>query len=206
MAKALYTIGHSNHSLEKFKQLLSAHRIEVVCDVRSSPYSAYNPQFNREPLQEALTRAGTLYVFLGKELGARSDDPRCYDKGKVQYHRLARSALFQQGLMRLHNGMETYRVTLMCAEKDPLMCHRTILVCRQLRSEDLDIHHILEDGALESNGQAEQRLMNVLKIQPTLFVSAEEELIELAYDRQGEKLAYTDDSMDASSSLEHVER
>ena len=129
----LYTIGHSNHSTEKFIELLLKHEITAVCDVRSQPYSKFNPQFNRENIQKELKQSNIAYVFLGRELGPRSDDPACYIDGKVQYHLLAATDLFQQGLKRLLKGILSHRIAMMCAEKDPVMCHRMILVCRYLR-------------------------------------------------------------------------
>jgi uncharacterized protein (DUF488 family) len=123
----LYTIGHSTHSLEKFIALLKQQGITALCDVRSKPYSCMNPQFNRENLKRSLRENGIAYIFLGKELGARSEDPSYYVCGKVQYDRLARSALFQKGIIRVRSGMRDFRLALMCAEKDPLECHRTIL-------------------------------------------------------------------------------
>src|SRR5205809_34415 len=98
MPDIVYTIGHSNHPMEKLLELLIAHGVTVVADVRSSPYSRYNPQFNRESLQADLKRAGLSYVFLGGQLGARSEDEACYVDGKVQFDLLARTPLFQQGL------------------------------------------------------------------------------------------------------------
>ena len=139
----LYTIGHSTHSIEEFIKLLAMHSITAVCDVRSTPYSQFTPQFNRELLQQELKKHNISYVFLGEELGARSDNPNCYVNGKVQYGCLAQEPRFYQGINRLVEGLTNYRITLMCAEKDPIACHRTILVCRKLRSRDIEIKHIL---------------------------------------------------------------
>lgn len=200
----MYTIGHSNHSVEKFIKLLQLHNINVVCDVRSAPYSRYNPQFNREALRQALKQQNMLYVFLGRELGARSDDPTCYVNGKVQYERLAQTDRFKQGLTRLQTGMESYRVALMCAEKDPLTCHRTILVCRQLKSDNIDIKHILWNGKVEHNAQAEERLMQMLHLQPDFFTKVED-LIDQAYIMQADKIAYVSQPSEQSSALEEVE-
>src|SRR5271169_2675230 len=127
MAQTIFTIGHSTHTQEYFISLLSRHGITALCDVRSKPYSRVNPQFNREELQRVLREHGITYVFLGTELGARSDDPTCYENGKVQYDRLAHTELFRQGLDRVQEGVRKYRIALMCAEKEPLECHRTIL-------------------------------------------------------------------------------
>jgi uncharacterized protein (DUF488 family) len=192
----LYTIGHSTHSTERFIELLSIHSITAICDVRSNPYSKFNPQFNRETVQKELKQKGIAYVFLGKELGPRSDDPTCYVNGKVQYDRLAKTELFQQGLKRLKKGMESYRIAMMCAEKDPIGCHRTILVCRNLCENEIRIRHILEDGSIEENDDSVRRLMQTLKIQDTDLFRSREEIIQSAYDMQGKKMAYVEVSND----------
>jgi hypothetical protein len=190
--KEIYTIGHSNHSIEKFLELLQKYGITAVCDVRSHPYSKYNPQFDYETLKQTLKKHDIAYVFLGKELGARSNDSTCYDSnGKVQYARLVQTSLFDEGIKRLNKGMGSHRIVLMCAEKDPLMCHRTILICRHLRADDLEIKHILETGYIETQQEAEQRLMEMLKISKQDLFASPEQLIERAYETQGEKIAYT---------------
>src|SRR6266446_5531061 len=130
MVDTVYTIGHSTHTIEKLIALLKDHGITALCDVRSQPYSRMNPQFNREPLKQALRDSGILYVFLGAELGARSEDKSCYRNGQVQYDLLARTDLFKRGIERVKDGAHRYRLALMCAEKEPLDCHRTILVSR----------------------------------------------------------------------------
>ena len=187
----LFTIGHSIHSLERFVALLKTHGVTALCDVRSSPYSRYTPQFNRESLKDELAKHRIIYLYLGAELGPRSSDPTCYEGGKVQYNRLAAKEIFQQGLGRLQKGMATHRIALMCAEKDPLTCHRMLLICRNLRGDDIVIRHILEDGALEDNRDTEKRLMKLLKIDPADLFSTEADQIQRAYDLQGEKVAYT---------------
>lgn len=186
----LYTIGHSTHPADHLLHLLAMHEITAVADVRSSPYSRHNPQFNRETLQKSLREAGLGYVFLGRELGARSEDPACFADGKLRFERLARTELFRTGLARLRRGMESYRVALLCAEKDPTACHRMLLVCRSIRQEGLTIEHILEDGSIEDNAHAERRLMQSLGMQENNLFAAREELIERAYDMQGKKIAY----------------
>lgn len=190
MTGKLLTIGHSSHSASRFVELLNNHGVTAVCDVRSIPYSRRNPQFNREEIAETLEGHGIRYVFLGKELGARSDDPSCYVDGQAVYERIAATPLYKQGLERVIGGADSYLVALMCAEADPLTCHRTILVCRSLRSPELSIAHILPDGRLERNEEAEKRLMQITKlIQASFFESGNP--IERAYEVQAEKIAYT---------------
>jgi len=188
----LYTIGHSTHAVDYFISLLKKHSITAVCDVRSHPYSKYNPQFNREELKKELKRYNIAYVFLGKELGARSENPNCYIDGRVQYNYLVDEPSFQQGIIRLKKGMKQYSIALMCAEKDPITCHRTILVCREMRSHAKQIKHILANGGIETNLEAEKRLLNTLGIVPDMFKN-KNECIEEAYDKQGQKIAYVEE-------------
>ena len=151
MSNQLFTIGHSTHTIEDFIKLLQAHQITAIYDVRSIPYSRFNSQFNREELEQKLFAKDISYVFFGKELGARSDNPACYKNGKVQYDLLTKEPLFKIGLNAVKRGITEHRAALMCAEKDPLTCHRTILVCRELRSPDIEISHILADASLEAH-------------------------------------------------------
>ena len=185
----IFTIGHSTHSIDVFIRLLQQHQITMICDVRSIPYSRYNPQYNRENLKRSLEKHRIIYVFMGKELGVRSDNPQCYCHGQVQYERLAREPRFIEGIHWLRTEMKTHRIALLCAEKDPLTCHRTILVCRNLRANDLEIQHILEDGTLEHHGNIEKRLMQFYHIEPDLFHN-NAQCIEEAYNKQAEKIAY----------------
>lgn len=190
MTAVLYTIGHSNHPAETFIELLRQHEITAICDVRSTPYSRRNPQFNRETLKTSLTEHDIAYVFLGAEFGARSLDPSCYKNGKVQYSRLAKTDAFRRGVERLRDGMTRYHVALMCAEKDPLTCHRSILVCRNLKAPALSIVHILADGQTESHEAAERRLLELAKIPEDDLFLDEQALLAKAYDIQAERMAY----------------
>ncbi len=200
----LFTIGHSNHEIGRFVDLLEMNGITAVSDVRSSPYSLYNPQFNRELLQTALRRRRIAYVFLGNELGPRSDDPACYVDGKVQYSSLAATGNFRSGIERLSAGMKTYRIAIMCAEKDPINCHRMILICRALRKEPIEIEHILGDGSLEGLRRSEQRMLLVLKLPQLRLFESPEDLIQRAYDTQSDRIAFVRD--DGGGKLEEEEQ
>ena len=190
MEKNIYTIGHSIHTAERFIELLKLNGITAVCDVRSSPYSSYNPQFNRETIQSELKKHGMAYVYLGKELGPRSDDPGCYENGRVQYGLLAETDLFHEGIRRVKEGMKSYRIALMCSEKDPVMCHRTILVCRRLAADGMDIRHILDDGGIEEHEHAMARLRRLLKLPEADLFTSSEQMMDRAYDVQGKKIAH----------------
>lgn len=188
--KVIYTIGYSSFEIDSFIETLKNHKINVVVDVRSSPYSQYKSDFNREQLKESLRKKHISYVFLGEECGARVNDNSCYINGKVNYTLVAKTDLFKTGIQRLLNGAEKYSLALMCAEKDPITCHRTILVCRNLLGEGVTIKHILEDGNIEFHKDSEQRLLKIFKLNhPDLFRS-EQQRLDDAYARQGEKIAY----------------
>lgn len=196
MTDAIYTIGHSTHSTEYLIRLLKHHVITALCDVRSKPYSRMNPQFNREELKGSLKDAQIMYVFLGKELGARSDDRSCYRNGQVQYDLLAKTALFKKGIERVMEGASQYRIALMCAEKEPLDCHRTILVARALAEKGFPILHILSDGSLEEHEHAIGRLIERLKVPGEDMFRQHEAVIADAYARQGNEIAYREDASD----------
>lgn len=189
----VFTIGHSTHSADLFLTLLRQHRIDAVADVRSSPFSRFNPQFNRENLERFLKKNGIHYVFLGKELGARTDDRSCYENGRVQYERLAQTALFQTGLDRVRQGAQRYRIALMCAEKEPLECHRTLLVAKALAERGHTIRHIHADGHLESHEDAMERLLDVTGLPKADFFRSKEELLAEAMARQEAQIAYVEE-------------
>ena len=190
MTDTIYTIGHSTHTIEKFIGLLKSQLITAVCDVRSRPYSRLNPQFNRETLKQALRAADIKYVFLGEELGARSENKSCYRDGQVQYDLLAQTEQFNKGIERVKEGARSYRVALMCAEKEPLECHRTILVSRKLFEGGLPIKHVLGDGRLEAHEYTLERLIAKLKIPEGDMFRSRDAAINEAYMRQSLEIAY----------------
>ena len=191
----VFTIGHSTHSIAAFIRLLELHAITAVADVRSVPSSRFTPQFNRKALRRSLNDVHVSYVFLGKELGARSPDPGKYVDGVVQYDRLARSSEFGEGLHRIMDGMDRERIAVMCTEQEPLDCHRTVLVARELCVREVGVDHIHADGRLESQDQAMHRLMAGFGLdQPELF-RTEAELLGEALQRQEQRIAYVDQKL-----------
>ena len=181
MENVLYTIGHSTHTAERLIGFFKIYKITAVVDVRSYPYSRMNPQFNRETFFSLLKVNDINYLFLGKELGARPKDPNSYVDGKVKFDQLAQTELFQEGLNRVIQNMDNYRIALLCAEKDPLTCHRAILVCRNLVTRGINISHILEDGNLENHDKASLRLLDELGFEARELFRTESEIIDEAY-------------------------
>ena len=195
------TIGHSTHPLEAFVALLQRHHADAVADVRAAPYSRFNPQFNREPLADSLAAHGVEYVFLGLELGGRSDDPSFYDKGRICYDRLSGTQLFQRGLDRVIRGAASHRIALMCAEKEPLECHRALLVAPALEARGVTVGHILADGRLETHADTMDRLlaMHDDPRQGALFVRPDER-VERAIARQAKRFAHRDETLATADS------
>jgi uncharacterized protein (DUF488 family) len=193
---SVYTIGHSNHEIAVFLGLLRQHGVTAVGDVRSQPYSRWVPQFSRDALEAALADAGIAYSFLGKELGARSDNPACYREGKVQYDRLAQEPIFAEGIDRVVQGIQRYQISLLCAEKDPLDCHRALLVARRLFESGISVSHIHADGTLESHQAMESRLLAACKLPEGDLFTSREEFIADAYRIRGERVAYQDKALE----------
>jgi uncharacterized protein (DUF488 family) len=193
MQSILYTIGHSNHELSRFMDLLGRHAIAVVADVRSRPYSQFSPHFNREDLEFALKAAEIQYTFMGEELGARRGERECYVDGTARYDRIAALDAFQRGLQRVRRGALCQRIALMCSEKDPLECHRAILVCRLLRGGDLAIRHILENGSLLSQEELESKLLSLHELPAIDLFHTPAQLVEQAYDLQAEQIAFVEE-------------
>jgi len=194
MPHPLFTIGHSNHSIATFIALLQQHHIEVLADVRSIPASRRHPQFNKAALDQSLADAGIRYVFLGRELGARREEPGAFEDNAVSYERTARLPAFQHGLAWIREQSAEQCIALMCAEKDPLTCHRTILICRHLRAAFPGrIQHILADGNLESHVDLEQRLLTATgeaANQDDLFAEDGDSPLDRAYRRRGKAMAW----------------
>ncbi len=155
----LLTIGHSNHSPERFIELLHGAGVTAVADVRSAPYSRHAPQFNRDRLRDDLDRAGIAYVFLGRELGGRPAEREFYADGVADYEKMAQAPAFVAGLERVIVGAQSHRVALMCSERDPLTCHRCLLVGRALAERGARVSHILDSGERVSHTAIEDELL-----------------------------------------------
>ena len=199
----VFTVGHSNHSLATFLALLQKHGIDEVVDVRSSPYSRYAPHFNRDVLTKILGEVGEggiKYVFMGGELGGRPADRSCYDAvGRVCYDRLADTDLFKGGIMQTIRIANEHRAVLMCSEKEPLDCHRTLLVARVLVKRGIVVKHILADGGLEYHAAAMGRLVDTFKLPRNgdLFHSPDE-VIDDALARQAKRVGYVGERPDST--------
>lgn len=190
MSDALFSIGYATKPLETFLAQLEEYGVTAIADIRSVPYSNAFFDFHREALQRTLREAGIRYVYLGAELGPRSKDAAHYDaSGQVQFDRLAASTLYRSGITRLKSGLgQGFRIALMCAEKRPEVCHRSLLVgYHLLREDNLTVTHIRHDGALLQQEELEGRL--AAADEGDLFATPEDQL-RLAMASQWQHYAY----------------
>ncbi|WP_409185426.1 DUF488 family protein [Amycolatopsis sp. VS8301801F10] len=192
---AVFTIGHSTHDFATLVDLLRQHEITAVADVRSVPASRFTPQFNQRSIAPGLREAGIKYVFMGNELGARTDDASCYIDDTVQYRLLAKTPKFAEGIERLVTGARTERIAVMCTEGEPLDCHRTILVARVLSERDTTVDHIHGDGSIESHAAAMERLMEKFGLAEDDLFHTRAERLEAALLRQERRIAYVRENL-----------
>ena len=189
-----YTIGHSSHDIGEFTHLLKKHNINCVVDIRSTPYSQYNPQFNRENLKRYLENVHISYIFMGNSLGGRYDDQALFfgDKPVVDFRKVMERDEYKKGIQAIIDGIEKGDIlVLMCAEKDPFNCHRFALVGYGLQKEGVNVKHILEDGKIIDNEELEKELLSKYRIESTLFEQiTEEEAIEMGYVKRNRDIGY----------------
>ncbi len=186
----IFSIGHSNHSIEKFISLLKNSEVNMVVDVRSAPFSRMFPQFNQEALRKSLINHGIGYLFLGDQIGGRSNDPDDYLDGQVIYKSLASKEAFKAGIKRLREGSLKYQIAIMCSEKEPLDCHRTLLVSEALVANGAVVSHIHADGTRESHGDVLARLLALHKLSSPDLFSNDADRVQEALVLQEKKIAY----------------
>jgi uncharacterized protein (DUF488 family) len=191
----LFTIGHSNLEIADFLAVLAAHGVRTLCDVRSRPASFRFPQFNRGPLESALASASIRYEFSGETLGGRPADPRVYrEDGLVDYAARCRAPDFIEGLERALTISRAGVAALMCAEEDPLQCHRFLMICPGLLERGVTPVHIRRGGALELQSEAEDRLLVLHGFEDvtntSLFTSGREDALRDALVLQSKDFAF----------------
>jgi uncharacterized protein (DUF488 family) len=164
----IFSIGHSHYPLTRVLEMLAGADVTAVADIRSHPVSRWAPQFNKETLMRALEGSGLSYLFMGRELGGRPKAAALLTGGKPDYAKMARDPAFHEGIARLLEESARHRVALICAERDPIHCHRFLLVARHLVGRGVAVSHILANGEIEAHSATEQRLTG-LNPQADLF-------------------------------------
>jgi uncharacterized protein (DUF488 family) len=186
----LFTIGHSNIPIDRFVALLQQAGVNAVADVRSVPASRRFPWFSKTNLAKRLAGDGINYTPMGDMLGGRPRDARLYCDDIADYEAMAKEPDYLHGLARLTAEAMRSRVCLMCAEREPLECHRCLLVARSLGERGLAVGHILYDGAIEAQAETERRLLALTGEDCGLFTPGQRERLAAAYRQQGRAAAY----------------
>lgn len=195
----LFTIGHTNHSQNEFLNLLRASNITYILDVRSTPFSQFTSQFNKDVIADYLKKNGVIYNHLGKFFGARPTDKSLYTKqGYLDFEKARASENFQKGLENVTLGLNKgFNIALMCTEKDPFDCHRAIMVARGFELKGIDVSHILPDGKIITQAELNNRLLDKYypdRHQMSFFSElsslSESEVLTLAYRRRNADIGY----------------
>lgn len=196
MVHTVFTIGYSGFPLNNFVQILKDNQISLVIDVRSLPYSQHYPDFNKEHISKILERSKIYYRNYASEFGARQEEKKYYPNGYLDFNLFSKSKPFLSGIAKLEKSMQQgYTFALMCSEKDPVMCHRTIMVARAFYLSGYPIVHLLPNGKTMTQADVEERLLNQFfpdRNQINLFSEnrSEQEYIEEAYKKQNACIGY----------------
>ncbi len=198
--KPLFTVGHSSLEFPQFIKLLKHARVELLADVRSRPHSSRFPQFSQPAFEKLIEAEGITYLFLGEELGGRPDDPDAYrSDGRVNYQARRKSYAFRAGMERLLKELEHRALALMCAEEDPLECHRFLMICPELVSLGIRAIHLRRDSRVETQEAAENRLLESNRLSGiaanTLFPEMRIEALNKAYELQAERFSFRIDPL-----------
>lgn len=158
----IYTIGHSNYPVEKLIVMLRQYNIDCVVDIRGIPYSKYNVQYNKEEIEKKLNEEGFLYIYMAKEFGANRSNKLSYnEEGYSDFEKVVKEEVFLKGIERLKTGCKKgYRIALLGAMQDPIRCHRSILVGRELKKYGFNVKHILDSCMTVSQEKIEENLLN----------------------------------------------
>lgn len=191
-AVEVLTIGHSTLPYERFLALLRQASVTAVADVRTAPFSRHFPHFNRDTLREELRLDNVAYVFLGEELGGRPKGQGFYCDGVADYERMAETADFARGLLRVIEGASKFRIAMMCSEQDPLECHRCLLVGRALRDRGVTVRHILGNGKIVDHEQIEDKLMEMSRKSDLDLFEPPAKRLAAAYRDRAMKVAFSE--------------
>ena len=158
----IYTIGHSNYTIEKLIDMLHYYNINCVVDIRGTPYSKYNVQFDKETIRYTLNKAGFIYIYMAKELAAKRVNKQSYnEEGYSDFEKVINEKEFIEGIERLKNGCDKgYKIALLGAMQEPIRCHRAILVGKALRKYGFNVKHILDDYSIVSQDDIEEMLLD----------------------------------------------
>jgi len=197
----VFSVGHSSLDGMEFLELLKAWQISAIADVRSTPWSRRNPQFNRDVLKFELESHGIVYRFMGKGLGGRPTSSELYSNGIADYEKMSKTEIFQESINRVKAAATKHRVALLCSEHDPIECHRCLLVGRSLDDLGVQLMHIISQERAQSQREIERRLLKLTGEDQTDFLRPRGNVISHAYTEWSKRVAYALPSMENSDNF-----
>ena len=192
----IFTLGYSGFLFREFAGMLRENHINAVIDVRSSPYSRHFPDYDKENIKYALAHQHIYYRSYAREFGARQDNPAFYTDGIMDFEKFSCSEQFLQGIEKLTEGMQKgYSFALMCAEKEPVTCHRAILVAKAFRDRNFQVIHLMPDGNHISQNDIDYTLIqkffpNHNQLSFNSEILSDEEMLKKAYILQNKEIGY----------------
>ncbi|MDD3436717.1 MAG: DUF488 domain-containing protein [Candidatus Gastranaerophilales bacterium] len=194
---SVFTIGYAAFNIDDFIDVLKSHKISHLIDVRSNPMSEYFQDYNSFNLEPKLKQHNIIYENLALEFGARQENNEFFSKsGFIDFEKFTQSEQFKNGLAKIEDGLkQDINFVLMCAEKDPINCHRSIMIAHAMQKNGIQVLHIMYDGQLQPQNEIDKKLLELYfpdRNQLNLFTQSldEQELIEQAYKKQNEKIGY----------------
>ena len=191
--KHCFTIGYGNYPIDRFISILQNFGIDLIIDVRSIPYSRFNPHFNRENLEKTLKQNTIDYQFTGNRLGGRYKDPDLlFPDGTVNYQKVRETELFNEGITQLMGIIASGKlIVLMCAEMEPERCHRFALISPVLQAKGISVIHVRADGNLQANEDLERQLIKpVGDSKQTTIIEMPVDSIDVMYEKLNKKIGY----------------
>lgn len=202
----IFTVGHSTYNIEDFINILKINNINCIVDVRSMPYSKFTTQYNKNQLSNVLKQNKISYIHMGLEFGARRDKRELYSlDGYLDFEKTRKDKDFIKGMERVKNGIKKgYRIALMCTEKDPIDCHRCILVGKGFKDSGFEVKNILSDGTFILQEQIERTLLdkyfkNRNQISFDMLIGnnlTESEMIDKCYIKRNKEIGYEVDNLE----------
>jgi len=207
----IFTIGHSNYNVEKLIDMLRYYNINCVVDIRGTPYSKYNIRYNKETIRDTLIKEGFVYIYMAKEFAAKRENKVSYNKERYSdFEKVIYEEDFKKGINRLRVGCEKgYRIALLGAMQDPIRCHRSILVGRELVKHGFIVKHILDDYSIAYQDDIEKSILekyfedrNQITIDSLLGTDkSEDEMIKDAYRMANKEIGYRIEHIDKKNDI-----
>lgn len=157
-----YTIGHSTRKLEEFIDIIKSYGIDCVMDVRSCPHGSnnYNRQYDRDSLEIKIKQSGINYIYMGEQLGKKRIENEALDAdGKADFDKIMECSTFKKGINRIVEGIKRgHKIVLMCSERNPFNCHRSILLGYALMKNGVTMEHIIDEKKSKSQNRIEEEI------------------------------------------------